>query len=58
VKQVFGNDFRIKGCWFHFSNAVIKRVKTAGLTLRCFGSVDQKNAVCKTQTELIMPIST
>jgi hypothetical protein len=35
--EVFGNNVLVKGCWFHFSNAVIKRVQTLGLAngFRC-----------------------
>jgi len=33
INEVFDNGLVIKGCWFHFSNSVIKRVRAIGLTI-------------------------
>jgi len=32
LREVFDNGLIVKGCWFHFSNFVIKRVRSVGLT--------------------------
>ena len=32
LQEVFDNGLIVKGCWFHFSNSVIKRVRSVGLT--------------------------
>ena len=33
LTEVFDNGLVVKGCWFHFAKAVIKRVKTVGLAI-------------------------
>ena len=33
LNEVFDNGLVIKGCWFYFSNSVIKRVQAIGLTV-------------------------
>lgn len=31
-KNVYGNEFQVGGCWFHFSQAIMKKSKKLGLT--------------------------
>jgi len=33
LSEVYDNGLVVKGCWFHFAKAVIKRVKTVGLAI-------------------------
>ena len=32
VRQVFGNDVIVSGCWFHYAQALVKRLRKIGLT--------------------------
>lgn len=32
IKQVFGDEVQIEGCWFHFSQAVVRKAKKIGLS--------------------------
>ena len=35
VCAVFGNDVAVSGCWFHFAQVLVKRVRKLGLTDAC-----------------------
>ena len=32
VRRVFGNDVVVSGCWFHYAQALVKRLRKIGLT--------------------------
>jgi len=32
---VFGNDVAVSGCWFHFAQALVKRMRKMGLSDAC-----------------------
>ena len=32
IREVFGSDVTVSGCWFHYAQAVMKRLKKLGLT--------------------------
>ena len=31
IREVFGDDIKIRGCWFHFSQAIIRKMHSLGL---------------------------
>ena len=43
VRQVFGNDVVVSGFWFHYAQALVKRLRKIGLT-------DSYNSHQETQT--------
>ena len=43
VRQVFGNDVMVSGCWIHCAQALVKRLRKIGLT-------DSYNSHQETQT--------
>jgi len=32
LKEVYGQNLHIEGCWFHFSQAVVRKAKKIGLS--------------------------
>jgi len=32
IRAVYGNDLTVSGCWFHYGQAIMKRLKKIGLT--------------------------
>jgi len=39
VRAVFGNDLIVSGCWFHFAQALVKRMRKLGFLFRCLVSL-------------------
>lgn len=45
VRFVFGHDVSISGCWFHYAQAIIKKVRQLGLTDAYRNTVDAQSLV-------------
>ena len=45
VLEVFGADVVISGCWFHYAQALVKRMRKLGLTDACKSDVETSTAI-------------